>query len=142
MAHFGSVFYGAKKRPKNPFPNTPTSAVARPGWPLFALMWAPLLAPGYGKRNALKRSVQRKALVLSAGQKPAVLYGTARVLGTAPHKRSILTHHKDTHTHRIVIGDTRTAIQIRWPLRDPQRLRLYAPLLHLHHHIQYGNGSP
>ena len=58
-AHFGSVFDVAKNWPKKSVPNTLTSAVAIPGWPLFALMGAPLLAPGYGKRNALKRSAQR-----------------------------------------------------------------------------------
>jgi hypothetical protein len=71
-AHFGSVF-DAKHRPKKSPLNTFTFAVARPEWPILALMGAPLVAPGFGKCDALKRRMQRKAPVRSAGQKPTVL---------------------------------------------------------------------
>ena len=41
---------------------------------------------------------------------------------------------------RIISSETRTASQIRWPLREVQWPRLYTLLLHLHHHVQCGNG--
>ena len=74
-ARFGSVFDVAKNRPKKSFPNTFASAAAAPGRPILALMGAPLLAPGCGKRSALKRSAQRQIPASIAGQKPTVLYG-------------------------------------------------------------------